>query len=421
MGILVVVVLSIVSAQIKIPLQREGGLSEPASLSPLGSVSLVAVNTTSYLQNINNMQYRGVVSVGSPPTNFSVIFDTGSSWLWVPSVSCKAKCHSSSNYLVPSKSFTYTSLDKEIVLRYGMGFAEGKLSTEQVSIGDEVSLSVTDQVFVLVENDKDFFGMRADGILGLSFKKLSQGYKTLIDNLKDQGKIKQKVFSIYLSDNQFGDQKDTVPESAIVIGDYDLETYAESKEVRYVDVYEETGYWTIPLINISMDQKSITPVSYLAIIDTGTSLLMAPQEDAFEVMLKISRKGQCYQSYGFLVCDCGVTQSLEDYPEISFSLGFQGEFVLGPKDYFWKSGQYCQLLLAPIPSGNFWIMGDVFLRKYYTIFDMENYRVGFAEAKKQKSQSTGFLWILGTLGLLGTGTYFYKRNSSSVPNYYLKL
>jgi len=77
--------------------------------------------------------------------------------------------------------------------------------------------------------------------------------------------------------------------------------------------------------------------------------------------------------------DCDTFKS-----SMTFSLGGQ-EYTLDSKDLVLQaSGNQCILGLTgidvPAPAGPLWILGDVFMRKYYVQFDWGQKRIGVATA-----------------------------------------
>ena len=89
------------------------------------------------MNNYGNMQYTGPVSIGTPPQTFTMVFDTGSSYIWAPSTECGAQnCHFYGSQFDRNSSETYIATGKSTQLRYGLGSAFGQLSTETVGIGD---------------------------------------------------------------------------------------------------------------------------------------------------------------------------------------------------------------------------------------------------------------------------------------------
>ena len=327
------------------------------------------------------MQYQGPIYLGTPPQLMHVIYDTGSSWLWVPEEGCS--CHDSLFRFDPNSSVTFKRFQKSYSLQYGLGFATGNLSSEVVSIDPNHTFAVENQYFILAQKDQNFPKLKADGILvrsrqGLGFPRLSDSYDTFVINLKKQGLIPKALFAIYLSDNDFTSQN-TKPLSNIMIGSYDLETYASDSKIRWVKVFSESGYWTVRLNSVSVGNNEVRMrESVVGMIDTGTSLMLAPGKEAFEIMHFIARGGYCWDYKDFWMCDCGNKFRVTDYPELVLGIG-EHYFSIPPQMYFWKFGDFCQLLVVSLGKKNFWVLGDVFLRKFYTIFDMENSRLGLVK------------------------------------------
>merc|ERR1719433_1966784 len=76
------------------------------------------------LQDFQNAQYWGQVNIGTPAKTFQVLFDTGSSNLWVPASNC-TNCASGKTKYNPADSSTYKANGTEFKIQYGTGSMTG--------------------------------------------------------------------------------------------------------------------------------------------------------------------------------------------------------------------------------------------------------------------------------------------------------
>jgi hypothetical protein len=80
------------------------------------------------LTNYMDAQYYGTIAIGTPPQEFTVIFDTGSSNTWIPSKKCTSLACYLHNRYDSSESETYESDERDFAIRYGSGAVEGYIS-----------------------------------------------------------------------------------------------------------------------------------------------------------------------------------------------------------------------------------------------------------------------------------------------------
>jgi hypothetical protein len=325
---------------------------------------------------VHASEYYGQITVGGQP--FLVVFDTGSGNLLLPSTSCTDDACTSHKRYDPKQSKTAKQIafadqpdavvkpdgDRDVVtITFGTGETSGVFVKDNICVGDICATG--DFVASTSESDEPFSLVPFDGILGLALPQMSEGDSfNLVDCMIKQKVLKENLFSVFFGAN------DDEP-SEISFGEYKQERY--TGEITWAPV-TTAGYWQVAMSDIYLNgtKQKLCGKSCQVAVDTGTSLLAGPSEVINSLIDKID-----------VATDCSNYNTL---PMLGFGVG-DTRLELAPEDYVDKDADAneCSVGLmtldVPPPKGPLFIFGDPFLRKFYTIFDRENLRVGFAAAK----------------------------------------
>ena len=321
------------------------------------------------VSNFLNAQYFSDIAIGTPPQEFKVVLDTGSSNLWVPSQDCGSiACYLHSKY-DHGESSTYKKNGSEFEIRYGSGELSGYISQDTVQIGD---LKIKNQLFAEATQEPGLafaFG-RFDGIMGLGYDTISVNHITPpFYSMIDQGLLDEPVFAFYLSSTDSGE------ESEAIFGGVNEDHY--SGKLTKIPLRRK-AYWEVDLDAITFGDQTAEIDATGAILDTGTSLIALPSTLAELLNKEIGAK----KSYnGQYTIECNKRDSL---PDLTFTLTGHN-FTIGPYDYILEVQGSCISSFMgfdiPEPAGPLAILGDAFLRRYYSVYDLGSNSVGLAPAK----------------------------------------
>jgi len=320
------------------------------------------------IDDFENAQYYGPITVGTNGETVKVVYDTGSSNLWVPNKDC-CGATSSHSFYHHEKSSTYTANGTKFHIQYGSGPVAGFYSRDRMQIGD---ISIDDYLFAEV-NDVSGLGAaypigKFDGICGMGWDSISvDGVETPVRALVASSKLPEPVFSFYIGDNKQGE---------LTIGGVNTDYF--TGDFTYVPL-KAKSYWEIALDSVKLNGAVVDSDTASAVVDSGTSLMAGPSA----VVKNIAKT-------------LGATGILGKEFIIGCNKKFSVDWTIDGKDYTFTNtdmniadGPLCIFGMMPIdipaPRGPLWILGDVFMRKYYTKFDVGQERVGFATSKSSTS------------------------------------
>lgn len=381
--------------------------------------------------------YFGELSVGDPPVTFTVVFDTGSGHLILPSTYCHSDtCKVHTRY---RRSVSQTAKDidydgtvveagqprDQITISFGTGEVTGVFVEDVVCLGGDKDLSqaladaridqeeedeggkgrlpdgcVELRMIAATDMSEDpFRSFNFDGVLGLGLDGLSQAPEfNFVDVIaasehRQTGTASQ-TFSVFLGDTEAED-------SEISFGGWKQEHLTGNLGWSKV-VKPEEGHWMIQIKALKVAGETLKfcdDGECRAVVDTGTSLLAVPTEVFPELyeLLKHSahRSGECGVAgigYNLDIELENFTVSLgaKDYarPEATgYDQPWQevlNKPAFDPNSRI-RNDMICKPMLMsmdlPAPLGpKLFILGEPVLRKYYTVYDGKEKRVGFGRA-----------------------------------------
>ena len=315
-------------------------------------------------QDGSDYSYFSTLEFGSKGQEMHMLVDTGSTNTWVFGSDCKSSACSIHNTFGKDDSTTLNMSTKPFSLVYGTGEVDGIMAKDTVEFAN-YTLKLEFGLANVASNDFNNYPM--DGILGLGPAPSNDlGSQTVMQALDAQAGLKDNVLGIHLQR-----AADGAKDGTLTIGGTDSSKF--KGDLNYTPTKSNSA-WEINVDDMFVGDKACNFKSKSAIIDTGTSYALMPPSDAKTLHALIPGSAASGESFT-VPCDASTKV------EVSFS---KVKYSISPKDYVGKrgSGNTCASnIIGHQPFGpDQWILGDVFLKNVYAVFDFDKNRIGKIDA-----------------------------------------
>ena len=314
-------------------------------------------------QDGSDLTYFVKAQIGAEKQDMWMLLDTGGSYTWVFGSDCTSKACEQHNTFEGDDDDEISNTKWRV--GYGTGTVNGTLAADVISVA-ETAIAVNMTFGLATGASEDFLSYQMDGILGLA---PSTSGKTFMDRVQEADLLESNVVGFSISR-----AADGAKDGEVTFGGVDESKFSGS--ISYTDTVTEGDHsrlWSIPLDDASVDGKACHLSGRTAIVDTGTSYIMAPQDDARTLHDNIPGASPKDDNSYIVPCDS----------QANVQLVFSGNsYSISPQDYIGRpeSGNLCaSTIVGQETFGDTdWLVGDAFLKNVYTVFDYDERKIGFA-------------------------------------------
>ncbi|EKM57764.1 uncharacterized protein PHACADRAFT_90884 [Phanerochaete carnosa HHB-10118-sp] len=355
-------------SEIDLEAEDNGGLTDA---NPPTAANSLGLDIEAY-----DVGYIATVQMGTPPQDFKLLMDSGSADLWVGGEQCQSteggNC-GNHTFLGNQSSSSFVDLGSQFQVTYGSGAVQGDIVTDNINVA---GLALNNHTFGVATVETDDFAddsVPFDGLMGLAQSTLSeQGVLTPVESLAQAGLISDAITSFKIS--RLADQKN---DGEVTFGGLDPTKFDAATLTTFNNVNTE-GFWEGAMSTVSVNGQDLGLQGRTAILDTGTTLIIAPDADAAAVHQAIP--GAQSDGQGGFTLPCTTNASV--------ALTFSGQqFAIDTRDLLFSPVDPTNLTgdcVSGISSGQIgaateWLVGDVFLKNAYFSTDVGKNQISLAK------------------------------------------